>query len=92
MVKEIEKKPNYFGSGAKETTHSPLLMAGFDAPLVEYEGDELRSDAVRRKGPNDYIREQKMLVEFIRNFRRGHEAYYRFVAHIDVHTAFLVRC
>lgn len=53
-------------------------MAGFDAPVIEYGGDDLGSQVDRRKLPSEYEQERKTLLDFIRNFRKGHEAYYRY--------------
>lgn len=55
-------------------------MAGFAAPLVEF-GDNNGGSAVPKRRPaSEYFVEKKTLVDFIRNFRRGREAYYRYVS------------
>jgi hypothetical protein len=55
-----------------------LAMAGFDAPIIEYPDDAERSDVERKRPAIEYIRERKLLVDFIINFRRGREAFYRY--------------
>lgn len=53
-------------------------MAGFDAPLIEYADGSVVSHVEKRKAAEAFIEERKTLIEFIRNFRRGREAYYRY--------------
>lgn len=55
-------------------------MAGFAASLVEF-GDGTTGNGVdKRKPASEYFVEKKLLIEFIRNFRRGREAYYRYAS------------
>lgn len=53
-------------------------MAGFEAALVEYADDANGPAAPKKRAASEYIGERKLFVEFIRNFRRGREAYYRY--------------
>jgi len=53
-------------------------MAGFEASLVEFADNATGTTAEKKKSASDYIGERKLFLEFIRNFRRGREAYYRY--------------
>ena len=64
-----------------------VFMAGFDAPIIEYADEGNGNNIEKRRAPVEYLEERKVLVEFIRNFRRGREAYYRYAMH---DTAFAV--
>jgi hypothetical protein len=54
-------------------------MAGFDAPIIEYADPDNGSTVQKRRSASEYLDERKLLIDFIRNFRRGREAYYRYV-------------
>lgn len=59
------------------------LMAGFAASLVEFGDNDAGNGVDKRRPASEYFLEKKQLVEFIRNFRRGREAYYRYASNYD---------